>query len=266
MEFLATLIGKSRNTKKTYLVILKRFHEYLGKEEFDVKDILRFLTELELKGFKPSTLRLYAIVLKRYAKFFNKDASKITIPSIKSEPKQIYIKEEDIGKFLSSVEDLRDKLIIRLLLFTGCRVGEIANLRVEDIDFSRRIIKIVDHGDYEIKRPRLIPIDEESVRMLKEYIGNRKSGRVFNIGVRAIQKMIKKRAIMAGLPYAKQITPHKLRHTMAIYWITRGGDLRTLQKILGHSNIKTTEIYLDYDFEDLIKVYDRVAKSFPNIR
>lgn len=264
LEFLASLIGKSKNTKKTYLIAIKKFHSYINKEDFNESDVLRYLTELEFKGMKPSTLRLYAIILKKYLKFLNKNASKIPIPSLKNEPKQIYIKEEDLQKFLSSFDNLRDKIIVRLLLFTGCRVGEIANLHVEDIDFSRRIIKIVDHGHYEIKRPRLIPVDEQTLAMLKEYLGSKKHGRIFDLSVRAIQKMIKKRALKAGLSYAYQITPHKLRHTMAIYWITKGGDLRTLQRILGHSSIRTTEIYLDYDFNDIMRVYDKVTKNFIN--
>lgn len=262
IEFIASLIGKSKNTKKTYMIALKKFHAWLSKEDFEVKDILRFLTELELRNAKISTLRLYAIILKKYAKFLGKDASKIAIPSMKIEPKQVYVKEEDLERFLSAFDNLRDKLIVRLLLFTGCRVGEIANMHVEDVDFSRRVIKIVDHGHYEIKRQRLVPIDEETARMLKEYIKGKRNGRIFEIGVRAIQKMIKKRAKQAGLAYAESITPHKLRHTMAIYWITKGGDLRTLQRILGHSSIRTTEIYLDYDFNDMLKVYDRVSKNF----
>jgi len=264
LEFLASLIGRSRNTKKTYLTILKKFHNSINKANFNEKDILKYLTQLELKGAKQSTLRLTAIILKKYAKFMNLDYSKIPLPSLKNEPKQIYIKEEDLEKFLNSFENLRDKLIVRLLLFTGCRVGEIANMHIEDIDFSKRVIKIVDHGHYEIKKQRLVPVDEVTLEMLKEYTKGKKSGRIFDLSVRAIQKMIKRKAIKAGIPYANQITPHKLRHTMAIYWITKGGDLRTLQRILGHSNIRTTEIYLDYDFQDMMRVYDRVIKNFMN--
>lgn len=255
------LIGKSKNTKKTYHQILKKFHEEIGKDDFTEKDIVKFLTNMEMRGYKPSTVRLYAIVLKKYAKLQNKDPAKIPIPKLRNEPRQIYIREEDLERFLNSFDNLRDKLIVRLLLFTGCRVGEIANLHVEDVDFNKRIIKIIDRY-YEIKRPRLVPVDEETLKLLKQYIGNRKVGRIFDIGIRAIQKIIKKGAIKAGLSYANNITPHKLRHTMAIYWITKGGDLRTLQRILGHSSIRTTEIYLDYDFEDVIKVYDRVSKTF----
>jgi len=264
LEFLASLIGKSKNTKKTYVTIIKKFHERIKKESFGEKDILKYLTELELKGAKQSTLRLSAIVLKKYAKYMNLDASKIPIPSYKNEPKQIYIREEDLTRFLNSFDNLRDKLIVRLLLFTGCRVGEIANMHVEDIDFARRVIKIIDHGHYEIKKQRLVPVDEYTLDLLRSYIKGKSHGRIFELSVRAIQKMIKRKAIKAGLPYANQLTPHKLRHTMAIYWITKGGDLRTLQRILGHSSIRTTEIYLDYDFQDMMRVYDRVTRNFVN--
>ena len=264
LEFLASLIGKSKNTKKTYLTVIKKFHERVKKETFNEKDILKYLTELEFKGAKQSTLRLSAIVLKKYAKYMNLDVSKIPIPSLKNEPKQIYVKEDDLEKFLRTFDNLRDKLIVRLLLFTGCRVGEVANMHVEDVDFARRAIKIVDHGHYEIKRQRIVPVDEETLEMLKSFIRGKRNGRIFELSVRAIQKMIKKKAIAAGIPYADQLTPHKLRHTMAIYWITKGGDLRTLQRILGHSSIRTTEIYLDYDFQDMMRVYDRVTKNFVN--
>jgi integrase len=260
LEFLFTLVGKSKNTKKVYEIILRKFFSYVNKSDINEIDVIRFLNFLEKKGYKISSLRIYAIVLRKYLKFLSKDYKKVTLPPLRNEQKNIYIKKEDLRKFIESFENIRDKLLVRFILLTGCRVGEVANLHIEDIDFDKRIIKIVDHGKYEIKKPRIIPIDSETLKMLKEFIGDRKSGPVFNISPRAIQKIIKKGALKSGIPYASLITPHKLRHTMAIYFITEGGDIRSLQRILGHNSLRTTEIYLDYDLSDLIKVYDRVAE------
>jgi len=262
IEFLSSLIGKSKNTKKTYETVLKKFFSFINKEDIKEIDVLRFLNYLESKKVSSSTLRLYAIILKKFLKYLNLNYTKVNLPPNNYEPKGIYIKEEDLKKFLDSFDNIRDKLIVRFILVTGCRVSEVANLHVEDIDFDRKIIKIVDHGRYEIKKPRIIPIDEETLRLLKEIINGRKHGPVFNIGVRAIQKIIKKGALKSQIQNSSLISPHKLRHTYAINWITKGGDIRTLQKILGHSSIKTTEIYLDYDLSDVIKIYNKVIQNF----
>ncbi len=260
-HFLSTLIGKSKNTKKVYLHTIQKFINFVRKENYDQFDVINYLNYLDSIGQKISTIRLVAVVLKRYLKFLGKDTSKIVLPKMGNEIKNIYVREEYLKDFLNAFDSFRDKLIVRFILLTGCRVGEVANLRVEDIDFDKRIIKIVDHGKYEIKKQRIVPIDKVTCDMLKEFIGERKTGSVFNLSVRAIQKIIKKGALKSKIPYCDKITPHKLRHTMAIYWITKGGDLRTLQRILGHNSIKTTEIYLDYDIQDMIKVYDRISEK-----
>jgi Site-specific recombinase XerD len=258
-QFISTLIGKSKNTKKVYLHVIKNFLEFVNKDEISQYDVIRYLNMLDSNDCKSSTIRLHAVVLKKFLNFIGKDTSKIKLPRIGKDLKNIYVKSEYIKDFLNAFDSFRDKLIVRFILLTGCRVGEVANLMIEDVDFKNRIVKIVDHGKYEIKKQRIIPIDKVTCEMLKQYIGDRKSGSVFNLGVRAIQKIIKKGALRSKIPNCEKITPHKLRHTMAINWITKGGDLRTLQRILGHNSIKTTEVYLDYDIQDMIRVYDRMS-------
>lgn len=260
-QFLSTLIGKSKNTKKVYIHVINNFLRFIKKDDFDQYDVIKFLNYLDSKNSKASTIRLFAVVLKKFLNFIGKDTSKIKLPRTGIELKNIYVKSEFLQDFLNAFDSFRDRLLVRFILLTGCRVGEVANLMIEDIDFKNRIVKIVDHGKYEIKKQRIVPIDKVTCEMLKQYIGEKKSGSVFNLGVRAIQKIIKKGALKSKIPNCEKITPHKLRHTMAINWITKGGDLRTLQRILGHNSIKTTEVYLDYDIQDMIKVYDRMTEK-----
>jgi Site-specific recombinase XerD len=150
-QFISTLIGKSKNTKKVYLHIIKNFLEFVNKDEISQYDVIRYLNMLDSNDCKSSTIRLHAVVLKKFLNFIGKDTSKIKLPRIGKDLKNIYVKSEYIKDFLNAFDSFRDKLIVRFILLTGCRVGEVANLMIEDVDFKNRIVKIVDHGKYEIK-------------------------------------------------------------------------------------------------------------------
>jgi integrase/recombinase XerC/integrase/recombinase XerD len=155
-------------------------------------------------------------------------------------------------RLLDSIDDPRDKLIVRTIYATGVRVSELCNMNIEDIDFDEHTIRIRGKGD----KMRTVFIDDDTRADLLKFIGNRIEGPVFlgqqgkNISSRAIQHIFKNYAPTG-------ITPHKIRHSYASELYKRSKNLRVVQENLGHTSIKTTEIYLHTDIDERRQVYQQ---------
>ena len=161
-----------------------------------------------------------------------------------------YLKHSQVIRLLRSVEDVRDRLIIRTIYATGVRVSELCGIDIGDIDFEEQTIRIRGKGG----KIRTVFIDEETLAEIDEYIENRIEGPLFvgqqghNISPRTVQFLFRKYA-PAG------ITPHKIRHSYASELYRRSHNLRVVQENLGHASIKTTEIYLHTDLDERRRVY-----------
>lgn len=175
----------------------------------------------------------------------------------------IYLKPHEVRALLKAPTDLRDRIILRLLYFCALRVSEAVALRLEDVDFLDRSIKvchaITPHGMPKGRKERLVPVDSETLRLIVAYAGSKTAGRLYHLSIRQIQRIIKDYARLAGIQGWERITPHKLRHSFAVHWVKRGGDLERLRRILGHSRLETTQIYLQFRFEDVKNEYDRIT-------
>jgi tyrosine recombinase XerC len=160
---------------------------------------------------------------------------------------------------------LRDCAILEFLYSTGVRVHELAQLNIGDVEFIGEIARVRGKG----KKERLVPIGSPAIKALRTYLtargesptsrGNtplfvnvRDGGR---LSPRAVQMLLKKYLIATGLP--ADITPHKLRHSFATHLLDAGADLRSVQELLGHANISTTQIYTHVTAERLKKVYEQ---------
>ncbi|MFQ6106727.1 MAG: tyrosine-type recombinase/integrase [Thermoplasmata archaeon] len=172
-----------------------------------------------------------------------------------------YLKEEEVLELLHTPRRLRDHLIILLLYQTGMRVGELANLRLRDIDFDAEEISIQKSKRH--PEGRKVPLVDNVTRSkLKYYIGNRKgkkeplflSNKGTPLSKRQIQRIISDNARAAGID-KERCHAHVLRHTHAVHALRSGIDLRTLQENLGHSSIDITAIYLTLDIEDRKEAY-----------
>jgi len=141
------------------------------------------------------------------------------------------------------------------MLTTGMRVGEVSKLCVEDVDFEERTI-LVRKSKW--RKDRIVFMEPTTAGLLKRYISHRTSGRVFNVNPRRIQRIVKRMARAAGVRNADKVTPHKLRHTFAINWVQGGGDIESLRRILGHNDLSTTQIYLNFDYNYVRQVYERL--------
>jgi len=173
----------------------------------------------------------------------------------------VYLKKDDQEKIVSAsllgygAKNERNRLMVRLMLRTGMRVGELSRLRVEEIDFDERIIYVRKSKG---GKDRIVLLEPETMKAVQHFIGNKSSGAVFGIKPHAIQHIVKKMARLAGVRNADLMTPHKLRHTFAINWIQHGGDIESLRRLLGHNDLSTTQIYLNFDFQTLRANFDRL--------
>jgi len=172
-----------------------------------------------------------------------------------------YLKQDELKRLLVAPRRPRDRLILRLLYETGMRVGELAELRIGDMDLENGEITIQQAKRH--KEGRKVPIVSEYTKMLiRDYIGTRKNRRDYllvsnkrtNLSRRQIERLVAKYGQMADIEKDK-CHPHVLRHTHAVFALKSGVDLRTLQQNLGHSSIEVTAIYLTLDIEDRKQVY-----------
>jgi integrase/recombinase XerC len=162
----------------------------------------------------------------------------------------------------------RDRALFELLYATGLRVSEAAGLDLEDVDFSSRLARVVGKGSKE----RIVPFGEEAEEALRDYLPARSARRrQFESGdeeeplfvnarggrltTRSMARLLKSRLRTAGLP--TEISPHALRHTFATHLLSAGADLRSIQELLGHASLSTTQKYTHLDAARLRDVYRR---------
>lgn len=162
------------------------------------------------------------------------------------------LKHGQVSRLLRSIDDSRDRLVVRLIYATGVRVSELCAMRVEEIDLDDGVIRVVGKGNKE----RIVFLDDATADALGEYIGARASGPLFPgyggkpISTRTVQLLFKR--------YAPEgVTPHTIRHSYASELYRRSRNLRVVQENLGHTSIKTTEVYLHTDLEERRDVYRR---------
>jgi integrase/recombinase XerC len=158
---------------------------------------------------------------------------------------------------------IRDVAIVELLYATGARVSEVCGLDLEDLDFNRNTIRVLGKGNKE----RMIPMGAPAVKALNTYINsarpsltNEKSARALFLGARG--KRIDQRAVrtivyeaLSALEGVERMGPHALRHSAATHLLEGGADLRTVQEILGHSSLATTQIYTHVSTERLRQAF-----------
>lgn len=166
----------------------------------------------------------------------------------------VVLSREEIGKIIKVTTNIKHKLILMFLYYAGLRLDEVRNLKWGDLDFDREIIHVkITKG----KKERVIFLHSRLKEMLKVYsIGTEgliflaQRGKKYN--KRTIQQMVKNAAKKAGIK--KGVTPHTLRHSFATHLLEGGADIRYIQKLLGHKNLQTTQIYTHVANKDIKKL------------
>ena len=262
-NFLIIEKGLSKNTVKAYETDIKGFIKWINKnnkqsllniKESSVNRYISYLFSLKLKSSsvnrKISSLKsFYLFLLKKKLIRYSPFSEVISPKQEKYLPASM--SESEVEKLLNSPDpskeiEQRDKAMIEMLYATGMRISELVNLKITDIDMNRSVIKVMGKGSKE----RLIPFGESASEALFNYLKIRKdssSKEVFisNRGKKitrvAFWQRIKVYLLRENLKIS--ISPHTLRHAFATHLLNRGADLRSVQLLLGHSDLSTTQIY-----------------------
>ncbi len=232
----------SRQTVKGYLYSVEKFLEYSnskGLNENFVKDYI----QKSIENKNPSSVRKDLFAIKFF--FENVLKQKINIPNPKkNSPLPEILTIEEIRGLIEATQNIKHKLIIKLLYGCGLRVSEIVNLKITDLNFKEKLIHVkLAKG----KKDRFVKIPISIEQDLGNYCKLNNSDILFpsNRGGKltkdTIQKIAQNSAKKAGIP--KRVYPHLLRHSFATHLLENGTDLRIIQKLLGHSDIKTTQFY-----------------------
>ena len=231
-EFIKERNKEEASTIAHNLTVIKNYHKYLLKENLVKEDVSLYIERPKLRKILPKTL------------------------SIEDVDKLLNIK-------LETPFDYRNKAMIELMYGCGLRVSELINLEINDIDTINCIIRILGKGSKE----REIPLGEYSIEYLKKYLNIRNEllkGKSCNklflnnhgkgITRQGFFKILKKLLKEKGLN--EDVSPHTLRHSFATHLINRGADLRSIQEMLGHSDISTTKIYTEVSNDKVIDDYN----------
>jgi integrase/recombinase XerD len=267
------------NTVDSYTRDLKKFKSFLEESnitnytELKKEQVLDFLKFLHIDQSESSIARILS-TLRSFYKFLVREEICRKNPWIQvSNPKKpIKMLEvlsiDEVERFLDSIPsstklELRDKAMFELIYSCGLRVSELINLRLQDIDFDEELIRFIGKGDKE----RITPVGRNGLLYLNKYIRTsrykiereHKSDYVFlnkygnKITRQGFWKILKKYARRINLD--KNIYPHIFRHSFATHMIQKGADLKTVQELLGHSSISTTEIYTTLNKSHIKEAY-----------
>jgi tyrosine recombinase XerC len=234
---------------------IKGYLEFLGKRKYSRNSISRKI--IAIRNFYKYLVKIKKVEKNPFSYILTPKSEK-RLPGVLSEKEVENLMSAATGvDFIS----LRDRTILELIYSTGIRVSELVNLDISDIDFINEEIKVMGKGSKE----RIVPAGTVALNILHCYIKELKkidsSGILFinknkkRLTQRFIELMIKKYAKIAGIE--KKVTPHTLRHSFATHLLDRGADLRSVQELLGHSNLSTTQIYTHLSIQKLKKEYDK---------
>ena len=278
---------------KYYLNFFKKWFEKKYEQEYIQRLTSEMVSSYRLllsryeneKGKKLSlaTQSYYIISLRAFLKFLSKkgvkslSAEKIDLPKVGS--RQIkFLTRDQVERLLvtpdlTTVNGLRDRTILEVLFSTGLRVSEMAKLNRDKIDLKAREFGIIGKG----RRSRVVFLTERSCEWLKRYLSTRddrynplwirysgkeadisSAGESMRLSVRSIQRLVEKYRRIAGLPI--KVSPHTLRHSTATTLLSSGANLRSVQEILGHKNVATTQIYTHITNPQLKEIHDKYLK------
>ena len=280
LSYLENIKNYSSETIKNYDKDLKDFLGFMNSKykendiyvEVDYQNIRDYLAKLHRKKYSKATISRHISSLKSYFKYYAREKGQKNPMTFIEHPKQDrklphYLSYEEVEKLLEGPDlsekmGLRDACILECLYSTGCRISELVNIQIKNIDFKDYTIKILGKGNKE----RYLFYGEKLNKKLNDYLkvrpqllNNQNHDYLFvntkgnKIGDRDVRTMISKIVKKVGIK--TNVSPHVLRHTFATHMLEEGADLRTVQELLGHENLVTTQIYTHISNEYLRKVY-----------
>ena len=266
------------NYKDDFKVFLEYFPYIEDTDDISIGDIDEFNYKQSIDELKVTTIKRRISTLKNFYIFLESEGIKTGIIKEVLTPKATkylpeYLTIEEVNDLFSSFkndtfEEIRDYAILEMIYSCGLRVSELIELKLKDINAQEKVVKIVGKGFKE----REVPIRDEALIALNEYLKYVKTNMVVvdkniiflnkhgkKLTRQYVWQMIKDRAKKAGI--TKDISPHTLRHSFATHLLSKGCDLKVVQKLLGHENIETTQIYTHVAEEKILNIYDKYRKK-----
>lgn len=271
IEYLSKELNCSDNTVISYEEDINNYLEYLKKQNINYKKIdniairnyLKYLDDLNLKNStiarRISALRTFYNYLLNKGLVDTNLFNSIRNPKIEKKLPN-YLSYEELARILDNIDistfiGLRNRLMVEMFYATGCRVSEITNIKVNDIDKSNNSIRIMGKGSKE----RIVYFGEYARDYLDRYLPLIDCVYLFTneakekLSVHDVEYIIKD--LVKNLALKTHVTPHTLRHTFATHLLNNGADIKTVQELLGHSSLNTTGIYTHVSNERIKEVY-----------
>jgi len=279
LDYIRVEKGLAANTILAYRRDLAAFADYArrhdrGWGEMDRADVRGHLAELYRRRMSARAVARHLVALRSFYQFLLRESRVERDPTAEIDSPRLaqalpkYLAASDVDKLLqqpdlSTPAGLRDHALLQVLYATGMRVSELLSLRWEDFDTRLGIVRCLGKGGKE----RLIPVGKAALRALEVYAAqgrgklakkaavpfvflNQRGGRLSRVG---FWKILSRYGRAAGI--LTPLTPHLVRHSFATHLLERGADLRSIQMMLGHSDISTTQIYTQVIKERLKEVY-----------
>lgn len=284
--------GRSQKTAENYHLYLQRLVEFAGNIEVGkinaelVRKYRLWLNRYENENgdeLKPLTQTYHLIALRSFLKYCSKrdiatlTPEKIELPKTKRQ-QVTFLTTDEVMRLIDAVDvnttiGLRDRAIIELLFSSGLRVSELTNLNRDHINLDRGEFTVRGKG----QKDRPVFVSPEATEWLGRYLEARtdravplfvrysgyktgdEKGESFRLTPRSVQRLVQHYAKLAGI--TKQVSPHTLRHSFATDLLVNGADLRSVQSMLGHSNISTTQVYTHITDQHLKEVYERFHRK-----
>ena len=281
LESLVVERGLRQNSLEAYHRDLTRYLTYLagrGRQaaSLDRTEVPRYLLALREAGLNPRSVARHLSAIRQLHRFLVRQGRAAEDPTAHLEAPRPWrrlpgvLSSEEVDRLLAvretgAPQDLRNRAMLELMYASGLRVSELVGLRLGDIDLGVGVVRVVGKGD----RERLVPVGDAAAASLQVYL---RGGRPFlaksrpsdclflgrhggGLTRQMFWNVIKKAAVNAGI--TKPVTPHTLRHSFATHLLERGADLRSVQLMLGHADIGTTQVYTHVSRAHLKAIYDK---------
>ena len=275
--FISQVKNLSENTSKSYERDLKKLHLFLldlnisEYSQISAETCSAWVGSLYSQNNNPKSIQRHLSSAKGFFRFLKKNNliesspfELISAPKSSSTLPEV-LSPEDVEQLLNfkptNMIEIRDMAIIELMYSSGLRVSETANINISDFEENKTFLRVFGKGS----KTRLVPMGRFAISAINNWLMEREkilnntdalflNSKGTRLTVRSIQLRLKKMAIKQGLP---PIHPHMLRHSFATHMLESSGDLRTIQELLGHSSLSTTQIYTKLDYQHLAKIYDQ---------
>lgn len=260
ITYLEITKGRSKSTLANYTHFLDTFIEIAkidSPSEITEDTVQDFRVWLNKQGIKPNTQNYYLIALRGFLKYLTRKGIPTLQPdsielSKTSERHIDLITQDEFHSLSLQAHNPRDRAIMEMLFSTGLRVSELISLP-RDLDLTQDQFSIKGKGG----KIRLVFMSEVAKQSIKEYLAHLKddSTLLFNLSRQSINKLITKYRKLAGI--TKKVSPHVIRHVYATNLLSNGADIRSVQMMLGHANIATTQVYTHVTDNHLKEIYQK---------